>query len=493
MNKRFLILLSTCIAAFNLSLSAQETANSVVKIKGQIYLDKNGNNKQDKNEKGLKQILVSNGVDIVSTQKDGSFEIVSKVGQSIFPILPTGYEIDKKGNNIGNVNFVYLDKDSISKFSNERIIFGLKQVNQKKSFKIGAIGDVQVDNDEELDYAARSIFKELANRNDLAFNLLLGDQVNDKMDMMPKFKKALNLIETTSWTMVGNHDRNTKNQQLMNDVFNRNFGADTYSFNYADIHFIVLNNVFSTGKHGYEGRLSDEQLLFLKNNLSHVPKNKTIVISQHIPMAFTKNRKDAFKILDEYQNVLILTGHTHQVRRHLYSNSNIQELGVGATCGNWWTGEKDFDGIPHAIMQCGTPRGYFTVDFDNSKYSIKYKAVGLDPNKQMTLSTDSNMLVANIYAGSDSTAVFVKYENTDWVKMEKSRRIDPFVENLIAKNKSKIYPTDGNKRNPIGRKESSHIWECILPKSENSGIKKVSIKAVDKYGLNLIEEQFIVY
>lgn len=37
----------------------------------------------------------------------------------------------------------------------------------------------------------------------------------------------------------------------------------------------------------------------------------------------------------------------------------VHELVTGASCGFWWVGEKDWEGIPSALMQCGTPRNYF--------------------------------------------------------------------------------------------------------------------------------------
>ncbi|NGM65119.1 metallophosphoesterase family protein [Sphingobacterium sp. SGR-19] len=67
-------------------------------------------------------------------------------------------------------------------------------------------------------------------------------------------------LPASSWTLVGNHDRNTANTAHMEDHFNQHFGASTYAFNYGGVHFIVLNNVFSTGKRSYEGRVSDDQL-----------------------------------------------------------------------------------------------------------------------------------------------------------------------------------------------------------------------------------------
>src|SRR5690606_8454719 len=132
-----------------------------------------------------------------------------------------------------------------------------------KSFKIGAIGDIQVGNIAEVTYANKSIFEELLGRNDINFNIILGDLLNDKPSLFPTMKEMISQLPSSSWTVPGNHDRNTLNSQNMDDQFNAHFGASTYAFNYGNVHFIVFNNVYATGKHSYEGRLTESQLNFL--------------------------------------------------------------------------------------------------------------------------------------------------------------------------------------------------------------------------------------
>ena len=44
-------------------------------ISGKVFLDKNGNGIQDRSEHGIKAVQVSNGRDVVLTDKDGNFSI----------------------------------------------------------------------------------------------------------------------------------------------------------------------------------------------------------------------------------------------------------------------------------------------------------------------------------------------------------------------------------------------------------------------------------
>ena len=317
--------------------------DKVIIVKGQVFNDANSNGVCDRKEKGLKDILISNGTDIVKTDKNGLYYIKANIGESIFPILPSEYTWSKSTTKVVNANFLYLHPNR--KDVKDTISWQIPVVKSEvpKSFNVGAIGDIQVDNADELSYAAKSIFSELNNRNDIHFNLMLGDLVNDKVSLLPIMREMMDQLPSSSWTLVGNHDRNVDNPMFMNDAFNRVNGADNYSFNYGKAHFIILNNVFATDKKSYEGRINDKQLQFLRNDLSHISKEKTIVISQHIPMVATKNNKEVLDLVKDYANVLVLSGHTHTVSRHFFKYPNIQELGVGATCGNWWRGEKDIE------------------------------------------------------------------------------------------------------------------------------------------------------
>lgn len=481
-------MIAGCMLSF---LSEGHTQEKNIHIQGTVFLDKNGNGILDKCEKGVNHILLSNGKDVVKADKKGRFTLNATAGQSVFPILPSGYGFSNAGQSIGNANYSYLDPDKVSETA-LTLNFALRTETQSRNFSIGAIGDVQVDNEEELEFAAKSVIRELAQRNDLAFNMVLGDLVNDNMKLMPAFKDLLQGVPTTSWTMVGNHDRNTESEEVMDNVFNRNFGADTYAFNYAGVHFIVLNNVYATGKKSYEGRVSEDQLEFLKNDLAQVKKGTTVVLSQHIPMAHTRNKKEVLGLLAGFDKVLFLSGHTHTVNRYFFDSIQYHELGAGATCGNWWRGEKNAEGIPDALMQCGAPRGYFVVSFDkDGDYEFKYKAVGEDAAKQVRLYVDDGKLVANVYGGSDSTTVRLNVDNSGWQDMIQVRRVDPWVDQLVDMYKSKVYPTQGNTRNPLGKRESSHVWEMTVPIAATSTLRRVELRAEDSYGFKVSEVFFM--
>lgn len=463
------------------------------KINGIVFLDINKNGKKDSTEKGLRNISVSNGDTIVMTDKNGKFSFPLEGGISIFPILPSNYRMSFSS--IGNACFKYIGYSPVDEKS-EDIIFPVNKIIPEDNFRIGAVGDIQVGDREEINYANQTIIPELASRSDLAFNIFLGDLVNDESALFPELESMLKNVASSVWTVYGNHDRVAPGNN-QDKAYNEYFGASHYAFNYGEVHFIVLNNVWSDGTRKYEGRITDQQLRFVNNDLALVPKSKLVVICQHIPMVYTKNKDQLLAMLEKRgQRVLFLSGHTHQVSRHQLGE-NIDELVVGASCGNWWVGEKDWQGIPTALMQCGAPRNYFVVDFSKDKYSFSFKGIGLDENRQMDIwvaGQDSldcriagfseykrNEVIANIYGGGDSTKVRLKIGNGLWIPMKKMLLTAPNVSRLSAMNKIGNYPSGFSRKAALRNSPSSHIWVGYLPAEIINGVQKIQIEANDKF------------
>src|SRR5690606_8458022 len=127
------------------------------------------------------------------------------------------------------------------------------------------------------------------------------------------------------------------------------------------------------------------------------------------------------------------------------------------------------------------PRNYFTVDFTKNDYSIQYKGIGLDANHQMDIRVDSTRVAATIYGASDSSEVWMKVDGEEWVQMKKEQIVSPAVENIIAKNKAKVYPSKGSRGNPLRRRASPHVWTAAVDRRTDS-VKTIRIRAVDSYG-----------
>ena len=128
--------------------------------------------------------------------------------------------------------------------------FALKKEKQPEHFTLGAIGDIQMGNPQELDYANQTIIPELAGRKDIQLAVWLGDLVNNRLELFEDVREMIRCTEIPSWVLPGNHDRITNGHTLQDSLFNCYFGASAYAFNYGNVHFIVLNNVAPDSKRG---------------------------------------------------------------------------------------------------------------------------------------------------------------------------------------------------------------------------------------------------
>lgn len=466
-------------------------------ISGKVFLDKNGNGIQDRSEHGIKAVPVSNGRDVVLTDKDGNFSISVADGESLFPIIPSGYT-SSSGDIIRSSDFLFKTRQS-----KDKVDFALKKEKQPEHFTLGAIGDIQMGNPQELDYANQTIIPELAGRKDIQLAVWLGDLVNNRLELFEDVREMIRCTEIPSWVLPGNHDRITNGHTLQDSLFNCYFGASAYAFNYGNVHFIILNNVAPDSKRGYKARISDRQMTFIKNDLSYVPKDRFVVFCQHIPLVHTENIEDLKTLLNGRNKLFALSGHTHRVSRHFIpiGNAVMQELVAGATCGHWWVGEKDWLGVPLALMQCDAPRNYFTIEFSPDDYQIHFKGVGLDSERQMDIwvqgcdTIDRHVkdfrefargeIFANIYGGSDSTEVSIQIGNTLPVRMEKVEVTAPTVTRQNQWYKDKIYPTKISRRSPLRKSASTHLWHFRLPENLMPGIYPIRIEAKDTYGFSV--------
>ena len=480
----------------------QVAAANEINVSGCIYNDKNENGIKDKSESGIKNIPVSDGRQIVLTNSKGIYSLKTTVGNSVFPILPSEYSFSDGYDKVVNSNFKYLSLDVDA----GNINFSLVKKTKSSSFSFAAVGDIQVGDEAEMNYAAQSIGVELASSNNYDFHLFLGDLVNDNPPLLPVMKNFLSNFQSPTWTVYGNHDRFVSDSTTTDQAYNKVFGSSVYAFNRGQVHFIVLNNITPKGRKGYEGKLSDAQFEFVENDLKLVPDDYLVVISQHIPLRYIRNGNRLLELLDNRKHVLLLSGHTHTTERYFYKtkNSVIHELGVGASCGNWWTGEKNGYGVPHALMQCGSLPNYYVVDVDKNKYSIRYKGIGQDSGAQMGVwvelsaqaktidasANDSIQIVSNVFGGSDSTEVSVSLNNAKPIAMTKVKIMSPNVNQLIDMNKANVYPTPGSVRNPLRKSPSPHIWVVSLPPLK-SGLHQLEISAFDRFGLNVSQKQQI--
>src|SRR5690606_26287650 len=283
---------------------------------------------------------------------------------------------------------------------------------------------------------------------------------------------------------IGNHDLNfdVDTDSLSDETFEKNFGPANYSFNVADAHFLILDDIIylhpETGK-GYQGGFRKAQLDFIENDLRLVSKEKLIVLSMHIPLNPENNksfrpqdRQRLFYILAEFPNIVTVSAHTHYQQQNFYDSKHgwngkkpLHEYNVGTTSGDWYSGTLNSSGVPVSTMRDGTPKGYAILEVKGNQYAFKYQEVG-DANKE-GLSVYGPSVVAkkyigryplyvNFFMGSVNDDIRYQIDGGEWKKMQRVESFDPAYYRTVLEFDGATALVDG--RRPSNPVASKHLW-----------------------------------
>ena len=279
---------------------------------------------------------------------------------------------------------------------------------QGRVLRVALVGDPQVDNPVEMGYARRSIYRDLRSRRDLDLCIFLGDLVNDNMSLLPESLSVIDSLPFQSFMVPGNHDRDVYRGAKSSGSMSRPRDLSTWrklvgyvdtSFVRGNVRFIMMNNVrhAAAGMTDYVGGFTEKQKHWLDSVLvtdvarggkmlrgsvdhSRRPSRGKVtpaltILATHIPFSQMKGRDSVLALIPEHTRMLYVSGHTHFVSR----DDSIPEVIAGATCGSWWRGVKDSDGVPYALQSCGAPRGYFVAEISrDGDYRLRYRCVGMD-------------------------------------------------------------------------------------------------------------------
>ncbi|HUC79439.1 MAG TPA: metallophosphoesterase N-terminal domain-containing protein, partial [Flavisolibacter sp.] len=392
------------IAILLLTLSITSIVMGQSNATGYVFADGNKNGKKDRGENGIAGVGVSNGREVTTTDATGKYSLPVGNDNIIFVIKPSGYDLPVTEKQLPLFYYIHKPGGSPSntKYKGvaptgtlpKSIDFALLPAAETKAFTTLIFGDPQPYTAEEVAYYAKGVVAEVAGIKNVAFGMSLGDLVGDSLDLHNPYIDATKAVGIPWFNVMGNHDMNyeAKADSLSDETFESNFGPANYSFNYGDVHFIVLDNIYypdpRDGK-SYWGGFREDQLQFVENDLKLVPKDKLVVVSFHIPLkddsgeAFNlEHRQRLFNALKDFEHTLSLSAHTHLQRNDFFTAKQgwlrakpHHEYNAGTTSGDWYSGAFDEKGVPVSTMRDGTPKGYAFIHFIGNSYSIDYKVV----------------------------------------------------------------------------------------------------------------------
>ena len=533
----FIISANTLLAQCNNNRVGAQIAQGVV------YADANNNGVREANETGIADVAISNGCDVVISNSDGRYEISVAPTEIIFLSKPANYLVPVDEYNVPQFFYAHYPDGVPAQIAGTSvewmwpvidatgplppsIDFSLIPTESKFEFLAHGFADTQAQYEIGQDMVRENLVNPLIdNPFGVEFGLTVGDVVFDNLGLYDRHKAMMGLMRIPQWYLPGNHDMNfeSPNAQFANETYKKHFGPPYYSFDYGNVHFVALNNVeyagadngFSNGV--YRGFISDVQLQWLRNNLTHVPTEKLLVIASHIPLITeaddgvspiltgpnTENFGELLKILEPFENIYGLAGHDTSNSFKVQINHQHGWTGkpwiahtLGEVRGSGWTrGPRDFRGVRDAMMQDGNPNGFYVLKFNNVELTPEFipfpsssdgtgrLRIMLDPPMALSeingihrgvLQTGTKLIV-NLFDGGVRDSVRASIDGGEEVLMAYKVRVDPFIEKLYEefRDTDDAYPTPDR---------SSHIWELVIPDNLNIGLHHIIVRSTDEFG-----------
>ncbi|KAB8180333.1 calcineurin phosphoesterase [Lysobacter maris] len=504
---------------------------------GYVYLDADRDGHRGPGEAGVAGVKVSDGVAIVETDAEGRYRLPAVDGRSRFVIKPPDHAVPMRSNGLpdywGNLQRrpgpalkyggVPVAGDGCRDFALWPA--GEAAVADADGLDVLVFGDPQPKSRIDVDYYRRDIVEPLLaasttpGRADAALGISLGDIVNDDLSLYPAMN-AITARMSIPWLHVpGNHDLDfdAADDAASLSTFRHHFGPDSFAWEEPQASFVVLDDVvYRPGQSPrYIGGLRESQFEFLRQYLAGARRDRLLVIAVHIPFfdpvpgqeSFRRaDRERLFAMLEPFAQVLLLSAHSH-MQQHVWHGPDsgwhgakpLHEYNVGATCGSFWSGVKDAQGIPDTTMRDGTPNGYARLRVSAPEpggrpdYALRWKVARLPADSEgMTDAVALHApkvlrrgawpgygLYANVFMGDAGTRVEFRIDDGEWQPMRRVLRPDPRVlaENAADDAAEALRGYDRQSDAEI----SSHLWRASLPTDLDAGEHRVEVRAFDRW------------
>ena len=373
-------------------------------------------------EEGVPGVVVSDGLEVTVTDENGIYYLASKeYNQTVFMSIPSGYEAASNG-----VLPKFHKKVDGNPATVERADWTLTKVDNTDHIMY-FLGDMHLAN-RNRDLAQFAEFtsdltKQVqANKAKRQYALTLGDMTWDlywydnKYDLY-SYVETINssLSGLQIFNTIGNHDHEMNMAGDFNtvNVYKNAVAPTYYSFNIGDVHYVVLDNILCTndgsGSRTYESSLTVDQVEWLRKDISHVDKSKTIVITMHAQL-YADSGTAKMELASELESICsgytthVMTAHTHVI----YNNDKLSSKGIyhhnsGAICGTWWWTGYYTSGL--GLCKDGSPSGYYVYEMNGKDMKWRLKPTGRDFS-HMFRSYDRNEIVlsaANFTPSADAS------------------------------------------------------------------------------------------
>lgn len=489
--------------------SAQKMAS------GTVFHDLNKNGIKNKGEPPIGRVCVSNGREVVLTDREGRWKLPVGEDTGFFVIKPSGFRPPVNAGMIPQHYYLHKPKGSppmqVAGVAPtgplpKSVDFPLWEQKEEEEFSVLLFADTQARGIQEVNYITHDVVEECLGT-EAAFGISLGDIVADDPALFAEISGSIAQIGIPWYNIFGNHDfnREASSDQYSDETFERFFGPATFAYEYGKVAFIGLKNIYFNPDGKYKSHFTEQQIDFVRNYLAQVPEDKLVVVLLHAPIISSENREELFRVLENRPFAFSIAGHTHKMahvfadEKHGWRGSKPHHHFINATVsGSWWCGMKDELGIPHATMNDGAPNGYSILTFNGNQYDIRFKAARRPAAYQMNIffpddlaqtALDTAKVTVNVFAGSSRSKVEMQLKGRkEWIPLQHTPmpdpgnlamyQLSPYLDASV--DEVKLDKVFGWKMDPPS--VSTHIWQGKLPVDLPPGTHQFIVRTTDMFG-----------
>ncbi|MGI5149999.1 calcineurin-like phosphoesterase C-terminal domain-containing protein [Plantactinospora sp. CA-294935] len=414
-------------------------------LTGRVFIDRDRDSVSNRRERGLAGVEVSNGRDVVTTDRDGRYRLPVYDNMTVFVTQPSGYQVPVDEFNVAQFHYHHLPEGSpelryggiaptgpLPAAVNFPLVESKLTRSQEQHCVIA--GDLQTYNQTEVGYARKGAIDDLARRHDYqgCGSLFIGDVVGDDLSLYPDVKRLTRLTNGPARFLPGNHDLDfdATTAEHSFDTFRAQLAPAYYSYDVGNVHVLALNtvrypctpevdNVDGTrpscndpvNQPRYTGRLDENQLKWLERDLARVDRDKLVVVASHIgllnfadessPIHQVAQVREVYDLLKRRKAVAV-AGHSHSIEnlragdavkgwREVYGVEGLPfpHITAGAISGDWYSGEVTGEGYPTALQRDGGRPGILTLDVRGSSFKERFTVTGESDRVQTQLGVNS--------------------------------------------------------------------------------------------------------
>ncbi|WP_233789205.1 PQQ-binding-like beta-propeller repeat protein [Sphingobacterium sp. HMA12] len=367
---------------------------------GHVFLDLDKNKKMDDHEKGMSEIVVSDGYEVLPTAADGSFSLKrNEKAKFIFVRIPAGYKAS-------GTHYIKIDPKL------DRYDFGLLQDEKQAADKLRFI---QITDTETPLYGEWiDNIRKFSQQQQAALIMHTGDICYEPGMQFHARQVNSELMGVPTYYTVGNHDlvKGEYGEKLFEDLF----GPVYYSFEAGPAHFVVTPMPSGDYAPSYN---QDQVIAWLKKDLALKAKDKPLIFINHdliVGKDFVMKGKTDSIDLKAYNLKGYLYGHWH----NNYSFGSREGVAVIST------NAPNKGGIDNSVAQ------FMVIDVDKNgirnitpkyPYLADHMALIYPQNKQMQIENGQNLEIsASVYHTEKRVlSVYATRINQEGAVLEKTK------------------------------------------------------------------------